>query len=284
MPHVGNSLPRLEQFGIGHFPARDRPHELTDGLDAGKGPVHEQTHPGANYNLVEIAAYLARFPPAGKGLVVESGQQARRMCRRIRQFRAYEMTTRSGVQSVAGSIVERMLRVMCRKLLPAYVDGVLVGALANLLRCHLHSIGQHVAKTFPLGQFLGHSHDGFVIAPGHFQTICVGLADQPLIVAFNGEGNGSPGGDGVQACAVADVVGHDYRFQVVIKTIGAEHGNRFIFRSAGTGLVFILSGPSLHIPSAPDWALVTGKHLRPALNDSLDSDGFRVGKVDNPHP
>ena len=75
---------------------------------------------------------------------------------------------------------------MCRKFLPTDMYPVFVGTLANPLRSHLHSIGQHIAEAFPLSQFLSHGYDGSVIAPGHFNIIGVFLGDKPMLIALNG--------------------------------------------------------------------------------------------------
>src|SRR4030042_6798712 len=194
------------------------------------------------------------------------------------------MTAWSGVHFVAGGKMKGMLGVMVCKLLPPDMYGVLISTLANLLRCHLRSIGQHITKTFPRGQFFGQGPDGFVGAPGHFNPIGLFLGNEPVLITFNGEGNSCPGRDGVKSVAVANIAGLDYRFQVVVETVGAKHGGRLIFRPSRTFGIIVLSGSRPHMSSASDGALIAGKFLQRPLNHSLFGERLKIWEVNDPYP
>ena len=60
-----------------------------------------------------------------------------------------------------------------------------------------------------------------MVAPGHFDTIGVGLGNKPILKAFNSHSDGSPGRYGINPVAITNIVYLDYRFKVVIEAIAA---------------------------------------------------------------
>ena len=75
-------------------------------------------------------------------------------------------------------------------------------------------------------------HHGRGVAEAQLQPAGVLRADQPVLEALHGEGDGRAGRDGVERVAVAQLVGLGDGLQVVDAAVRAEPGDRLVLRPA----------------------------------------------------
>lgn len=115
-------------------------------------------------------------------------------------------------------------RVVVGQALAADGDGVPLGPLADPLGRLPGPVGQHRAEPIPPGDLFHQLDDGVGVSPGEIQPVGVLPADQPPFVALHRHGDRAPDPDGIDAVAVAEVVGLDHRLQVVVHQHPAQGG------------------------------------------------------------
>ena len=69
--------------------------------------------------------------------------------------------------------------------------GVLFGSLADFLGGHLHAVGEYGAQAFSLHHLFRHGDDSLMITPGKLDAVGVLPGDNPVLVALDGEGDGT---------------------------------------------------------------------------------------------
>ena len=111
------------------------------------------------------------------------------------------------------------------------MDGILLGAVANLFGSDLDAVGEDVAEPFALADEVEQFDDGFVATPSQLDAVSVFFGDDAVFEALDGEGDCSARADRVEAVFVAEVVGVDERVEIVDEVHAAERAQGLIFRA-----------------------------------------------------
>ncbi len=69
---------------------------------------------------------------------------------------------------------------------------------------------------------------GIAVAPGQFETVGVGLGDDAVLVAVDGESHGRARRDGIEPVQVAQLVLVDEGLHVVVEAHGPEGGQSLV--------------------------------------------------------
>ena len=96
-------------------------------------------------------------------------------------------------------------RVVGGKLQALYLDGVIDGVLADLLRRGAGTVGQDVAEAFAVGDLADELEDIFIAAVNKLHAAGVFLGDDAALVKLVGKADGRGDGDGVEPEPVAEV-------------------------------------------------------------------------------
>ena len=83
-----------------------------------------------------------------------------------------------------------------------HIDPHMCGIPSDTLPGAHHALSQDPAKAFPPCNGMEHRRDGFHIAPGHFQAVRIGFAQDTLFIAIHNKGNEPAGLIGIHAKAV----------------------------------------------------------------------------------
>ncbi len=169
--------------------------------------------------------------------------------------------------------------VMPGHLLSLDMDGGFRGAFADPPGGFFHAVGDDVPKAFALPHFFQHSDQRAVVSPGYLNTAGVFLSNQAVFIALHGKSHDGAGGNRIDAVAIAEVVGHEYRIEVIIKAVGAEHGDGLILGAVSPLRPFIFAPAALHDSFATHGAAVAGHFFKSKLLDLFPADRPGVREI-----
>ena len=98
-------------------------------------------------------------------------------------------------------------RVMVSDLQSLGVDGKLMSPRPYLLRGGSDAIGEEIPQALPVGDEVDRLDDRPMISPVQIGVMGTHAGQDPLFLCLDGEGDNRRGGDGVQAVAVAKLIG-----------------------------------------------------------------------------
>ena len=114
------------------------------------------------------------------------------------------------------------------------VDGIRLGATAQVCCRRPHAIGQVLARAAPRGHQLDQLEHARRISPGQGDALGFVGRDEAILKGLKGKGDRRRSADGVHAQAVAEIVGPADGRQVVDLEHGAKAGQRLVLGSFAT--------------------------------------------------
>ena len=97
-------------------------------------------------------------------------------------------------------------RVVCRQFFPLHMNGICLGAFADLRRHLLHALGEKLARlAFLVCNLTDELHVGVTIAPFRFETVKVRRLQDALLHTFRCKSEDTSRRDVVDAKGVAEL-------------------------------------------------------------------------------
>ena len=112
------------------------------------------------------------------------------------------------------------------------VNGKVLAALPGSLGGDRHAFGQQIADAFAVGHHANQFLNGVIVAPKRaaFFQVHFFRGDNSFFHAFEKPADDHAGGNGIQTQHVAQVIGDGHAFGAVVKQVGAQRPNGFVFR------------------------------------------------------
>src|SRR5271157_3424227 len=118
-----------------------------------------------------------------------------------------------------------------------------------------------------------------MVSPGHFDAAGILFRNDLVFVQIYGERYARSRRNGIEAVAIADVIGFDDRFDVVVQAIGTKHGDRFVLGFVNAGLVTMFSGAFLHQSTTSHHAAIAAVLLLYPAHDYVYVQILYLGEI-----